>query len=129
MYPFYSPPFLNAGKPATPAAPIRPPVMATSRQAPPPETLDAKYIADVLGSPLTAALAEVAEKRPWDPIEYLAQWLYKHKANLDYHQRVSIAGLWLVVLLWLQFRTHCLCKNTLKIVSIAFFNSTTFSLA
>lgn len=67
-----------------------PPVgMASKKKAPAPETLDAKYIADVLGSPLTAALAEVAEKRPWDPIEFLAQWLYKHKANLNYHQAVS----------------------------------------
>ena len=67
-----------------------PPAMASKKQAPAPETLDAKYIADVLGAPLTAALAEVAEKRPWDPIEYLAQWLYKHKANLNFHQAVSV---------------------------------------
>ncbi|XP_067929856.1 uncharacterized protein [Watersipora subatra] len=69
------------------AAARAPPVMASRRQAPPPDTLDAKYIAEVLGGPLTAALSEVAEKRPWDPIEFLAQWLYKHKANLDYHQQ------------------------------------------
>ena len=70
--------------------PSPPAAMASKKQAPAPETLDAKYIADVLGAPLTAALAEVAEKRPWDPIEYLAQWLYKHKANLNFHQAVSI---------------------------------------
>ena len=70
---------------------VNPPAaMASKKQAPAPETLDAKYIADVLGAPLTAALAEVAEKRPWDPIEYLAQWLYKHKANLNFHQAVSV---------------------------------------
>lgn len=63
--------------------------MASKKAPSAPETLDAKYIADVLGMPLTAALAEVAEKRPWDPIEYLAQWLYKHKANLNYDQAVS----------------------------------------
>jgi len=75
----------KSGKPAPVVNP--PPVgMASKKKAPAPETLDAKYIADVLGSPLTAALAEVAEKRPWDPIEFLAQWLYKHKANLNYHQ-------------------------------------------
>lgn len=55
-----------------------------------PETLDAKYIAEVLGQPLTSALAEVAEKRPWDPIEYLAQWLYKYKSNQAYHQKVGL---------------------------------------
>lgn len=45
---------------------------------------DAEYIARVLGTALKQALSEVVEKRPWDPIEYLAQWLYKHKQNLDY---------------------------------------------
>lgn len=69
----------------------RPTVMATNtKPAPAPETLDAKYIAEVLGQPLTAALAEVAEKRPWDPIEFLAQWLYKHKSNLNFHQAVRL---------------------------------------
>lgn len=66
--------------------------MASNKPAPAPETLDAKYIAEVLGQPLTAALAEVAEKRPWDPIEFLAQWLYKHKSNLDHHQAVSTSA-------------------------------------
>ena len=58
------------------------------RNIPPPNTIDGKYVAKNLGTALTMALAEIAERRPWDPIEYLAQWLYKYRENLDYNQRV-----------------------------------------
>ncbi|CAH1789801.1 unnamed protein product [Owenia fusiformis] len=47
-----------------------------------PKNIDSRYLADQLGEALQLALAEVADKRPWDPIEYLAQWLYKHAENL-----------------------------------------------
>ena len=52
-------------------------------RAPPPSTVDGKYVAQHLGTALTLALAEIAEKRPWDPIEYLGQWLHKYRKNLD----------------------------------------------
>lgn len=74
------------------------PDMYEKKNVPPPSTLDGKYIAQHLGSALTMALAEIAEKRPWDPVEYLAQWLIKHKGNLDYVQRVI--DLIKVKLLW-----------------------------
>ena len=52
-------------------------------RVPPPATVDGRYIAQHMGTALTLALTEIAEKRPWDPIEYLSQWLYKYHKNLD----------------------------------------------
>ena len=31
----------------------------------------------------------MADRRPWDPIEYLANWLYKHAENLKHHQQLE----------------------------------------
>ncbi|GFR60543.1 DPY30 domain-containing protein 1 [Elysia marginata] len=42
--------------------------------------MEAKYLKNNLGC-LTSCLKEVAEKRPHDPIEYIAFWLRKHVEN------------------------------------------------
>ena len=47
------------------------------------------YLAGSVGKALQVALAEVAEKRPPDPIEYLATCLYKHSSNIQRAQEVS----------------------------------------
>ncbi|XP_067649385.1 uncharacterized protein [Haliotis asinina] len=57
------------------------------KDVPAPSTVDGKYVSYNLGSALTLALAEIAEKRPWDPIEYLAQWLYKYRENTDFNKK------------------------------------------
>lgn len=54
-----------------------------------PNNYEGQYLADNLGSALTLALAEIAERRPWDPIEYLAHFLYKFRANMEYEQKVK----------------------------------------
>jgi hypothetical protein len=59
------------------------------KNVPPPSTLDGKYLAQNVGDALEVALAEICQKRPYDPIEYLAQYLYKYAANLQYAQEVS----------------------------------------
>ncbi|XP_050418573.2 FK506-binding protein 5 [Patella vulgata] len=56
------------------------------KDVPPPATVDGRYIARHLGTALTSALAEIAECRPWDPIEYLGHWLIKYRKNLDYNK-------------------------------------------
>ncbi|XP_061179822.1 glutamic acid-rich protein-like [Saccostrea echinata] len=58
-----------------------------TKRVPPPTTIDGKYVAEHLGTALTLALAEIAECRPWDPIEYLGQWLYKYRENRNYIDR------------------------------------------
>lgn len=72
-------------------APVQKPYVAPSMgpkiTAPPPNTIDGKYAAEHLGGALTLALAEIATCRPSDPIEYLAHWLYKYKANTDHHKQ------------------------------------------
>jgi hypothetical protein len=59
-----------------------------TKRVPPPTTVDGRYVAEHLGTALTLALAEIAECRPWDPIEYLGQWLYKYHENMKYINQV-----------------------------------------
>ena len=59
-----------------------------AKRVPPPTTIDGKYVAEHLGTALTLALAEIADCRPWDPIEYLGQWLYKYRENRNYIEKV-----------------------------------------
>ena len=51
--------------------------------------MDAEYLQQNIGSCLSQCLAEVCMKRPNDPIEYIAHWLYKHIDNVNTKNKVS----------------------------------------
>lgn len=70
-----------------PNKPVQMYISPDVRPNPPPTTVDGKYVADHLGHALTMALAEISERRPWDPIEYLAHWLYKYQENANFNKR------------------------------------------
>ncbi|XP_067673037.1 DPY30 domain-containing protein 1-like isoform X1 [Haliotis asinina] len=49
--------------------------------------MEAAYLKKHIGDCLVTCLTEVAEKRPADPIEYIAHWLYKQIENDKLHKK------------------------------------------
>ncbi|XP_071985875.1 DPY30 domain-containing protein 1-like isoform X2 [Engystomops pustulosus] len=49
--------------------------------------MDSEYVKRTIGKCLVEGLAEIVEKRPADPIEYLAHFIYKYRSNLNEHEK------------------------------------------
>ena len=43
--------------------------------------MEAKYVTEAVGEALTLGLAAVVAVKPTDPIEYLGNWMKKHRSN------------------------------------------------
>jgi len=52
--------------------------------------MDSAYLKEHVGQALSLGLAEVCQKKPVDPIDYLSKWLRKHVENLQDNANVSI---------------------------------------
>ena len=68
--------------------------------------MDSEYLKKHLGGALTAALAEAVEKRPLDPIEFIAQYLYKLKENEAAEKAVSIFLLHEILFYYPNFKLY-----------------------
>nr|XP_056706244.1 DPY30 domain-containing protein 1-like [Euleptes europaea] len=49
--------------------------------------MDVQYLKECLGQCLVEGLAQVAERQPADPINFLACWIYRYKINLNEEEK------------------------------------------
>ena len=70
--------------------------------------MDAEYLRQNVGACLSECLADVCMKRPVDPIEYIAHWLYKHIENVSTKNQVIT-----YLLYWKQNSLQCPTKKLL----------------
>ncbi|KAL8186828.1 UNVERIFIED_CONTAM: hypothetical protein K2H54_013848 [Gekko kuhli] len=52
--------------------------------------MDVQYLKECLGDCLVEGLAQVAERQPADPIDFLACWLYRYQKNLNKEEKRKI---------------------------------------